>query len=1005
MHMLEGSDGEFTLPVPKRQKTAASPAERRDGGSRIFAPFRTIGLVSPTSVPFTSVPLGKTTFQITTSVGRSLQTYDLRRGLNLTFLSHQQTPGNITATHAYRDLVFAAWDGQDGTKGVWVFKRGRVVGVLETPPRSHTLHKILIFGRWIVGSSSESIEVWKTENYEHYTTLNSSAHGRTQQAFSGAISALPTFLNKVFVGRLDGRTEIWNVSTGRLVYTIQPPTPDCGSVLTLEPSPSLSLLAMSFANGTIVLQNVLEDRCLIQLRQKHTLPITSISFRTDGLGAGDDGRIEGIMATASNESGDVTFWDLNDGGKLAGALRSAHEVHPGSKSSGISKIEFLAGQAVLVSSGLDNALRSWIFDASPFSPTPRLLHSRSGHGAPVKTLGFMPVASDGSDATGKWLLSAASDRSLWAFSLRRDGQNAELSQGHVKQKARKMGITSDSTTSTEDLKAAEITNIVSCLNRDGGMGIAGKIPPWCNIRTKNGEESDMSGWESVLTTHKGDKNARTWFWGKKKAGRWAFETDDSTEATSIAISPCGTFAFLGSQGGSLNMFNLQSGLLRLRFPPSLTPAQKKRLRAQYDEEQEHEPLRKAHKGAITGIVIESLNRFVISSSLDGSVRVWDFGTGKLVTEMQPSTSPVTGLRYNPTSDLVSISSDDLCIRLLDIETKRIVRELWGCSGQIYDHCFSSDGRWIIACSMDSVVRIWDLPSGHLIDAFRPESTVTGLAFSGTGEYLATAHAGSFGISLWNNKGLYQQIPATQIMEGDVLDLSSPTVAGTNAVALTRGSGTEQEFSNAPELAPSITKMNADLLALSLVPKSQWQTLLHLEAIRQRNKPVEPPKQPQKAPFFLFSSLTAPEAPEQEPSSITPAEESRIAKLRSLESASTSFTSLLQSFTQTLDPEPAIAYLRSLSPSATDLEIRTLSLDELAPFVLLLSAQLEQAKDFELVNTWMSVFLRLHGDTVDGDQKLKLALADWKSVIEKSGSKVGSMVGYVKGVVDFLRSER
>ena len=67
--------------------------------------FQNIGLVSPTTVPFTSVPLGKTTFQITTSVGRSLQTYDLRRGLQLVFLSRPQCPDTITTTCAYRDFL------------------------------------------------------------------------------------------------------------------------------------------------------------------------------------------------------------------------------------------------------------------------------------------------------------------------------------------------------------------------------------------------------------------------------------------------------------------------------------------------------------------------------------------------------------------------------------------------------------------------------------------------------------------------------------------------------------------------------------------------------------------------------------------------------------------------------------------------------------------------------------------------------------------------------------
>ena len=105
----------------KRQKltNGSSRSQRKPGSSRLFAPYRTVGLVSPTSLPFTTVPLGKTTFQITTSVGRSLQTYDLRKGLNLVFITRPQTPETITASAALKDKVLAAWGGGDAGQKYW----------------------------------------------------------------------------------------------------------------------------------------------------------------------------------------------------------------------------------------------------------------------------------------------------------------------------------------------------------------------------------------------------------------------------------------------------------------------------------------------------------------------------------------------------------------------------------------------------------------------------------------------------------------------------------------------------------------------------------------------------------------------------------------------------------------------------------------------------------------------------------------------------------------------
>jgi U3 small nucleolar RNA-associated protein 21 len=271
--------------------------------------------------------------------------------------------------------------------------------------------------------------------------------------------------------------------------------------------------------------------------------ISSISFRTDGIGAGDDGTKVGVMATAGLESGDVTFWDLNQGGRVMGVLRGAHSP-PSTRGNagrgGINKVEFLAGQPVVVTSGLDNAMKTWIFDETPFSPIPRILHSRSGHAAPVTAVDFLPSDADGADKGGKWVMTAGQDRSLWGWSLRRDGQSTELSQGNIRKKAKKFGIlaagsnATEPSASSEDLKAPPITCMASSLNRDGGMGAStGDRGIWMNTRAgiaKRGatdtSSSNSTGWESVVTGHEGDKLARTWFWGRKRAGRWAFETSD-----------------------------------------------------------------------------------------------------------------------------------------------------------------------------------------------------------------------------------------------------------------------------------------------------------------------------------------------------------------------------------------------------------------------------------------------------------------------------------------------
>lgn len=244
---------------------------------------------------------------------------------------------------------------------------------------------------------------------------------------------------------------------------------------------------------------------------------------------------------------------------------------------------------------------------------------------------------------------------------------------------------------------------------------------------------------------------------------------------------------------------------------------------------------------------------------------------------------VTGLRYSKTSELAAFSCDDLSIRVIDLETRKLVREFWGCVGQVNDFIFSNDGRWIIAASMDSVLRVWDLPTGHLVDIFRVSSTCIALAMPPTGEFLATAHAGSIGISLWSNRSLFMPVSSKNLDEDVVEDVGVPTTSGESGAGLVEAAfmdAPQDDESEEPVLATG--QLEQDMVTLSLVPKSRWQALLHLDSIRvcgllsasiprgpislyplvagacslttpqERNRPKEAPRAPEKAPFFLPS---------------------------------------------------------------------------------------------------------------------------------------------------------
>jgi hypothetical protein len=61
-------------------------------------------------------------------------------------------------------------------------------------------------------------------------------------------------------------------------------------------------------------------------------------------------------------------------------------------------------------------------------------------------------------------------------------------------------------------------------------------------------------------------------------------------------------------------------------------------------------------------------------------------------------------------------------------------------------------------------------------------------------------------------------------------------------------GEEDNFVDKKQLEPK-------LLTLSGLASSKWANLPNLDLIKQRNKPMEPPKKPKSAPFFLPATET------------------------------------------------------------------------------------------------------------------------------------------------------
>ena len=173
----------------------------------------------------------------------------------------------------------------------------------------------------------------------------------------------------------------------------------------------------------------------------------------------------------------------------------------------------------------------------------------------------------------------------------------------------------------------------------------------------------------------------------------------------------------------------------------------------------------------------------------------------------------------------------------------------------------------------------------MVDIFLVDSPVTSLSFSPTGDFLASSHVDDLGVYLWSNKTLYSHVslcPLTPNHTPSLTELPTAAIVEVDTeeskereegafVIDTKGSE-PQDLAKLIAEDPSeknIVSLANGLVTLSTLPKSRWHNLQNLDIIKLRNKPIEPPKQPKQAPFFL------PTLPGIEPKFIPAAEDEEI----------------------------------------------------------------------------------------------------------------------------------
>lgn len=505
-------------------------------------------------------------------------------------------------------------------------------------------------------------------------------------------------------------------------------------------------------------------------------------------------------------------------------------------------------------------------------------------------------------------------------------------------------------------------------------------------------------WDSIVAIHSGLVMATTWSFDKRKMGELKLvpekfkdgkRTDFKAVASCINMSHCGNFVTIGYSSGDVERFNMQSGVHRATYGSP------------------------AHTSDVRGIWMDNLNQMVITGGVDGYVKFWNFkSTTNTTIGVIKLSDSILMFRGHRESSMLCVVLEDFTILVIDYDTKNIVRKFVGHTAPITDADFTPDGRWLITSSMDCTIRTWDIPSSYLIDQFKMSQPCISLCVSPTGDFLATAHVDFLGVYLWSNKTLYEHVSLRSIdPETEAPSMELPNMSHfeniTDMIDNVKLENDDEDGECITTNYETPLQIDDNLITMSTLAEASWKNLLNLDVIKKRNKPKEPLKKPKQAPFFLPTVAGLDIHFDLNGDAIDADGESRVKTTTTFENL-TSFGAVLKK-SESGDFQNAINHIIKLNPSMIDYEIRSLApiaggtIELMAKFMEMIVSMLDSRRNFELAQSYLALFLKVHEEIISSSEKLVVMLDAVERAQNESWARLESKLLYGIGVVSNLRN--
>jgi WD40 repeat protein/DNA-binding CsgD family transcriptional regulator len=515
-------------------------------------------------------------------------------------------------------------------------------------------------------------------------------------------------------GDADGKTYLWQVEDGKLLFTF---TGHSSWVKSVAFSPDGQILASGSDDQTVKLWDVQDGKCLTTL-QGHSNWVRSVAFSPDGQ----------ILASGSEDQ-TVKLWDAHTGKCLKTLQGNTNRVR---------SVAFSPDGQTLASGSEKQTIKLWDVQ------TGKCLKILQGHSSWVRSVAFSP--------DGQILTSGSDDQTVKLWDIH-TGKCLTTLQGHTNRvwsvafSPNGQILASGGDDQTVKLWDVQTRKCLITLQGHSNRVMSVAFSPDGQTLASGSENQTVKLWDvhtgKCLTSLQGHTNrirsvafspdGQTLASGSEKqtVKLWDVRNDKCLKilqghnswVRSVAFSPDGQTLASGSEKQTVKLWDVHTGKCLKRL--------------------------QEHTNRIRSVAFSPDGQILASGSDDLTVKLWDVHTGKCLRTLQGNTSWVRSVAFSPDGQTLASGSENQRVRLWNIHTGRCLKILEGHSNRVRSVTFSPDGQLLASGSDDQTVKLWDVHNGQCLTTLQEHTNrVWSVAFSPDGQLLASGSADQT-VKLWD----------------------------------------------------------------------------------------------------------------------------------------------------------------------------------------------------------------------------------------------------------------